>query len=116
MSNINGNIPSLKNSKLIGEAEIKNAKQNMNSAASKNMILGAKLTQNTSNAAGQGNMTSSVPSLNSTTYVGTEELQNVQINTINFVPSLNSSTSVGSKEMQNVKNEVQKSGNNKGLF
>lgn len=86
MSNINGNIPSLKNSNSIGQAEIENVKQNMNSATGQNMILGAKLTSNTFNAASQGNMT-------------------------NSVPSLNSSTSVESKELQNVKNEVQKSVN-----
>lgn len=90
MSNINGNIPSIKNSKSIGQAEIQNAKQNMNSASGQNMILGAELTSNTSNVASQGNMIS--------------------------VSNLNSSTSVGSEELQNVKNEVQKSGNNKGVF
>jgi len=83
VTNINGNIPSIKNSKLIDQAEIQNAMQNMNSEASKNMILGAELTSNISNSANLENMT-------------------------NSVPSLNSSTSVGSKELQNVKNKVQK--------
>ncbi len=90
-NNINGNAPSIKNSKSIGQAEIQNVKQNMNSVASKNMILGAELTSNISNVASLGNMT-------------------------NSVPSLNSSTSVGNEELQNVKSEVQKSGNNKGEF
>lgn len=89
MLNINGNIPSIKNSNSIEQSELQNAKQNMNSTAGKNMILGAKLTSNTSNVATQGNMT-------------------------NSVPSLNSSTSVGTEELQNVKNEIQKSGNNQG--
>lgn len=90
-NNINGNTPSIKNSKSISQAEIQNAKQNINSVASKNMILGAELTSNTSNVASFGNMT-------------------------NSVPRLNSSTSVGAKELQSVKSEVQKSGNNKGVF
>lgn len=90
MLNINGNIPSIKNSNSIEQSELQNAKQNMNSTVEKNMILGAKLTSNTSNVATQGNMT-------------------------NSVPGLNSSTSVGTEELQNVKNEIQKSGNNKGL-
>lgn len=75
MLNINGNIPNIKNSKSIEQTEIQNAKQNMNSTASKNMILGAKLT---SNAASQGNMTNSVPSLNSSTSVDTKELENAK--------------------------------------
>jgi len=91
MSNIYGNIPSLKNSKLIGTAEIQNAKQNMNYTAGQNMILGAKLTPNTSHVASLGNNT-------------------------NSVPSLNNSTIVGSEELQNAKNELQKGGNNKGVF
>ncbi len=91
MSNINGNIPNLKNSKLIDQAEIQNVKQNLNSTTDQNMILGANLTSNASNVASQGNMT-------------------------NFAPNLNSSTSIGSEELQNVKKEVQKSGNNKELF
>lgn len=91
MANINGNIPSLKNSKSVNQAEIQNVKQNINSTAGKNTILGAELTSNISNAASLGNMTSSVP-------------------------SLNSSTSVGSKELQNVKNTVQNSGNSKKMF
>jgi|GEM_PF-952552 len=127
MSNINGNIPSLKNSKLIGQSEIQNVKQNMNSTTGQNMILGAELTSNTSNVASQGNMTNFVPSLNSSTSVGSGELQNVkqnmnlnsssnQENMTMSVPSLNSSTSVDSQELSNVKNKVQKSGNNKGSF
>jgi len=87
MTNINGNIPSIKNSKLIDQAEIQKAMQNMNSAASKNMILGAELTSNISNSANLENMA-------------------------NSIPSLNSSTSAESEELQNVKNEVQKSGKN----
>jgi hypothetical protein len=90
-NNINGNTPSIKNSNSIGQTEIQNAKQNMNSTASKSMILGAELTSNISNEASLGNMT-------------------------NTVPSLNSSTSVENQELQNVKNEVQKSGNNKGIL
>lgn len=90
MLNINGNIPSIKNSNSIDQTEIQNAKQNMNSTAGKNMILGAQLTSNNLNLASQGNMT-------------------------NSVPSLNSSTAIADKELQNVKNEVQKSGNNKGF-
>jgi len=88
MSNINGNIPSLKNSKLISTAEIQNAKQNMNSTTGQNMILGAKLTSNTSNVANLGNNT-------------------------NSLPSLNNSTSIESEELQNAKNKLQKDGNNK---
>lgn len=91
MSITNVNIPSLRNSQSIGQAEIQNVKQNMNSTKGQNMILGANMTSNTSNAASQGNMT-------------------------NSVPSLNSSTSVGSEELQNVKNEVQKSVYGKGMF
>jgi len=83
MTNINGNIPSIKNSKLIDQAEIQKAMQNMNSAASKNMILGAELTSNISNSA----------------------------NLENSVPSLNSSTSAESKELQNAKSKVQNNNN-----
>mgnify|MGYP001119567879 CR=1 FL=1 len=90
MTNINGNIPIIKNSKSIYQEEIQNAKQNMNTAASKNMILGAELTSNISNAASLENIT-------------------------NSVPILNGSTSVESKELQNVKNKVQKNGNNNVL-
>jgi len=116
MSNINGNIPSIKNSKLIGQSEIQNVKQNMSSTTGQNMILGAELTSNTSNVASQGNMTNFVPSLNSSTSVGSGELQNVkqnmnlnsssQENMTMSVPSLNSSTSVGSGELQNVKQNM----------
>lgn len=74
-------------SKKIEQLEIQNAKQNMNSVANKNMILGAQLT---SNVPSQGNLT-------------------------NSVPSLNSSTSVGNKELQDAKNSVQNSGNSKGM-
>lgn len=88
MININGNIPSIKNSNSINKTEIQNAKQNMNSAADKNMILGAKLTSDTESL---GNMT-------------------------NSVLDLNGSESVGTEELQNAKEEVQKSGNNNGLF
>ena len=88
MLNINGNVPSIKNSQSIDQSEIQNAKQNMNSVASKNMILGAELT---SNVTTQGNMT-------------------------NSVPSLNSSTSVDNKELQDAKKSVQNSGNSKGMF
>ncbi|WMJ78802.1 MULTISPECIES: hypothetical protein [unclassified Sedimentibacter] len=91
MTNINGNIPSIKNSKSIEQAEIQNAMQNMNSPASKNMILGAELTSNISNTASLGNMT-------------------------NSVPSLNSSTSVGSEKIQSVKNKLQESGNNNNVY
>jgi hypothetical protein len=84
MKNMNGNIPSIKNSKSIDQAEIQNSKQNMNSAAGKNKILGAELTSNISS--NLGNMT-------------------------NSVPGLNSSTSVGTKELQSAKNAVHKSGN-----
>ncbi len=91
MSFMNGNIPNLKNSQSIGQTEIQNVKQNMNYAASQNMVLGANLASNTSNAASQGNMT-------------------------NFAPSLNSSTSVGSIELQNAKNKMQNSVYNKGMF
>nr|WP_312577011.1 hypothetical protein [Sedimentibacter sp.] len=91
MSFINGNIPTLKNSQSIGQAEIQNVKQNMNSTASQNMILGANLASNYANAASQGNMN-------------------------NSVPSLNSSTSVGYKELQNAKNKMQNSVYNKGIF
>lgn len=94
MISINGNIPSIKNSKSIDQAEIQNAKQNMNSAAGKNMILGAELTSNISNAASQASLG----------------------NMANSIPNLNSTTSIGSEELQNVKNKVQKSGNNNGLF
>ncbi len=87
MTNINGNVPSIKNSKSINQEEVQNVKQNINSAASKSMILGAELTSNISNAASIENMT-------------------------NSVPSLNGSTSIGSEEFQNVKNKVQKSGKN----
>lgn len=89
MLNINGNVPSIKNSKSIDQGEIQNAKQNMNSPAGKSMILGAELTSNNSNFSSNGIMS-------------------------NSVPSLNSSTSIGSTELQNAKSEVQKSGNNKG--
>lgn len=88
MKDINGNIQGIKS--LIDQAEIQNAKQNMNSVASKNMILGAELTSNISNTASLGNIN-------------------------NSVPNLNNSTSVGSGELQNVKNNVQKSGNKNGL-
>jgi predicted HAD superfamily phosphohydrolase YqeG len=91
MANINGNIPNIKNSQAINQSEIQNAMQNMNSAAGKSMILGAELTSNISNTASSGNMT-------------------------NSVQSLNSSTSIGSEELQNVKKEVQKSGKNNGLL
>jgi hypothetical protein len=86
MTNMSGNIPSIKNSKSIDQAEIQNSKQNMNSAAGKNKILGAELTSSTSNTSRIGNMTISAP-------------------------NLNSSTSVGTKELQGAKNAVQKSGN-----
>lgn len=75
-------------SKKVEQLEIQNAKKNMNSVASKNMILGANLT---SNVTSQGNMT-------------------------NSVPNLNSSTSVDNKELQDAKNSVQNSGNSKGMF
>lgn len=84
MTNINGNIPNIKNSKSIDQTEIQTAMKNMNSVASKNTILGAELTSNISNAASLG-MT-------------------------NSVLSLNSSASVESKELQDVKNTVHKSG------
>jgi hypothetical protein len=87
MTNMNGNIPSIKNSKSIDQAEIQNSKQNMNnSAAGKNKILGAELTSSILNTSSIGNMT-------------------------NSVPNLNSSTSVGTKELQSAKSAVQKSGN-----
>jgi hypothetical protein len=54
MSITNGNLPSLRNSQSIGQAEIQNVKQNMNSNKGQNMILGANMTSNT---ASQGNMT-----------------------------------------------------------
>lgn len=88
MTITNGNIPSLRNSQSIGQAEIQNAKQSMNSTKGQNMILGANLSSNT---ASQGNMT-------------------------NSVPSLNSSTSVGSVELQNAKKEMQNSVYGKGMF
>lgn len=91
MLNIGGNIPSIKNSKTLTQSEIQNAKQNMNSTAGKDMILGAKLTPDTINIAGQGNIS-------------------------NSIPSLNGSTSVGSEELQNIKNIMQKNVNIKGLF
>ncbi len=94
MPNINGNIPNLKDSKSVGKSEIQNAKQNMNSSTGQNMILGAKLTPNTSDTASGGITSDSMPNLNSS----------------------NSSTSVGSEELQNAKNKVQKSGNSKRLF
>lgn len=84
MTNMNGNIPSIKNSKSIDQAEIQNSKQNMNSAAGKSKILGAELASNISSSL--GNMT-------------------------NSVPNLNSSASVGAKELQSAKNAVQNSGN-----
>lgn len=76
MTNINGNIPSIKNSKSIDQVEIENAKQNMNFAPSKTMILGAELTSNISNSTNLGN-TNSVMNFNSSTSVATEKLQNV---------------------------------------
>lgn len=91
MLNINGNVPSIKNSNAIDQTEIQKAKQNMNSVAGKSMILGAQLS-NTTSSASQGNMTNS-----------------------NSVPNLNSSTSVGTQELQNVKNEIQNSGSSKGF-
>lgn len=90
-NNINGNTPCIKNSKSIEQTEIQNAKQNMNNAASKSVILGAELNANISNKSGLGNMT-------------------------NSVPRLNSSTSVENQELQNVKNEIQKSERKKGVF
>lgn len=81
---MNGNIPSIRNSKSIDQAEIQNSKQNMNSAAGKSKILGAELASNIPSSL--GNMT-------------------------NSVPGLNSSTSVGTKELQSAKNAVQNSGN-----
>lgn len=75
-------------SKKVEQLEIQNAKKNMNSVGSENMILGANLT---SNVTSQGNMT-------------------------NSVPNLNSSTSVDNKELQDAKNSVQNSGNSKGMF
>lgn len=89
MTNMNGNLYNIKNS--VEQLEIQNAKQKMNSTANKNMILGAELTSNISNTANIGNMT-------------------------NSVPNLNSSTSVGSKELQNAKNNIQNSGNNNKMF
>lgn len=78
MTNMNGNIPSIKNSKSIDQAEIQNSKQNMNTAAGKTKILGAELTSNISNTSSIGNMTNSVTNLNSSTSVGTEELQSAK--------------------------------------
>lgn len=75
-------------SKKVEQLEIQNAKKNMNSVASKNMILGANLN---SNVTSQGNMT-------------------------NSVPNLNSSTSVDNNELQDAKNSIQNSGNSKGMF
>jgi len=60
MLNINGNTPNLKNSKSIGQAEIQNVKQNINTTSS------------------QENMANSAPSLNSSTSVGSQELQNAK--------------------------------------
>ncbi len=88
MTNMNGNIPSIKNSKSIDQAELQNSKQNMNSAAGKTKILGAELTSNISSSLG---------------------------NITNSVPGLNSSTSVGTKELQSAKNAVQKSGSQRML-
>lgn len=75
-------------SKKVEQLEIQNAKKNMNSVASKNMILGANLN---SNVTSQGNMT-------------------------NSVPNLNSSTSVDNNELQDAKNSIQNSGNSKGML
>ncbi|WP_019228249.1 hypothetical protein [Sedimentibacter sp. B4] len=77
MTNINGNIPNIKNSKSIDQTEIQTAMKNMNSVASKSTILGAELTSKISESASLG-MTNSVPSLNSSTSVGSEELQSVK--------------------------------------
>ena len=90
-NNINGNTPSIKNSKSIDQTEILNAKQNMNNVASKSVILGAELTANISNKSSLGNMT-------------------------NSVPGSNSSTSVENQELQYVKSEIKKSEDKKGVF
>ena len=94
MQYTNGNVPSIKNSQAISQSEIQRAMQNMNSTSGQSMVLGANLTSNTNmmtNSSSQSNMT-------------------------NSVPSLNSSTSVGSGELQNVKNKVQNSGNSSGMY
>lgn len=90
-NSINGNTPSIRNSKSIDQTEIQNAKQNMNNAASKSVILGAELSPNISNKSSLGNMS-------------------------NSIPRLNSSTSVENQELQNVKSEIQKSESKKGVF
>ena len=90
MQSFNWSVPSIINSQTISQSEIQKAMQNMNSTANQSMVLGANLTSIT-NVSSQGNMT-------------------------NSVPSLNSSTSVGSEELQNAKNKVQNSGSSKGMF